>query len=222
MISPCYRNDYTGEFVILNTDIRRGIKQQRREWIENRLQNASTVGPVIVIASDVDVEIFDYAMLARHRGGLQGKFPIQTYGTARTWQRLNLDFYVNTERSEIDFMFKNSILPNKTVSFSNYRMCMIFPGQLHMIPYQVSLSDPATALYLAAFDGHREIFMLGFNLDTPCVSKKWQQHVTQVISTYHTHDFRVVGVSRNIPDEWKDLANVECWNYHKFRFNCDI
>lgn len=221
MIATQYRRDYPGEFVILNTDIRRGIKQQRREWMANPIVNQHVSGRAAVIGSSVDRAKFDYARLQRHRGGLQGKLRLQTYGTGSVWADMPLDFYCSTDRQTLTRV-QSSDYCNTTVCYTNSRLCMTFPEKFYLIPFQPHISDVAAAMYLAAFDNHREIFMLGFNQDTPESARDWQQDVVSVLSAYQNHQFIFVGVTSNMPDIWRAQPNAKFWDYRRFVTQCDI
>lgn len=221
MIQPRYRQDYTGEFVILNTDIRRGIKQQRREWIDNPIINQHISDRAAVIGSAVDRDRFDYARLQRHRGGLQGKKRLQTYASSGIWQHLRLDFYVSTDRVDITRLHESEY-KNRTTIYSNTRLCMMYPGSFYPVPYQPAINDIAAAVYLAAFDGHKEIFLLGYTNDTAGNTKNWKKDVADVIGTYSTHEFYLVGTESNMPDQFRQLPNVTCQDYRKFVTYCDI
>ena len=56
MIQERYRQDYDGEFVLLQTSIRNGVKEQRREWMINPIQNQHVSGRAAVIGSNLDRE----------------------------------------------------------------------------------------------------------------------------------------------------------------------
>ena len=47
-----YRQDYAGEFVILETRWTKGKKVERREWIENPIQNQHISGRAVCIGSN--------------------------------------------------------------------------------------------------------------------------------------------------------------------------
>ena len=98
----------------------------------------------------------------------------------------------------------------------------MFPGSFYMIPFQPDINDLAAAIYLAAFDGHQEIFLLGYNNDTPGNTRRWKEDVATVISAYNTHQFVLVGSVSNMPDNWRMLENVECWDHRRFVTYCDI
>lgn len=221
MIQASYRRDYNGEFVITNTDIRLGIKAQQREWIPNPIQNQHVSGRAAIIGSNIDKNQFDYTRLARHRGGLQGSKRLQTYGSGSTWQDMRLDFYCTTDRSIVTKLHTKSYSENSIV-YTSARLCLIFPNEFFLVPFQPNMDDLACAVYLAAFDGHKEIFLLGYSQDTPAGHRAWQQHVLDVILAYHTHQFVVVGAASNVPGAWREAENVECWDYRKFITYCDV
>jgi hypothetical protein len=216
-----YRRDYSGEFVVINTDIRRGIKHQQREWIANPITNQHVSGRAAVIGSTADRVQFDYTRLQRHRGGLQGSKRLQTYATGSIWQDMRLDFYCTTDRAIMTKVHAADYGTTTTV-YGNSRLCMMFPGSFFMIPFQPDINDLAAAVYLAAFDGHQEIFLLGYNQDTPGNTRRWQQDVADVMSAYASHQFVLVGAVSNQPDIWRGLDNVECWDYRRFVTYCDI
>lgn len=221
MIACRYRRDYDGEFVITNTDIRRGIKQQTREWIANPITNQHVSGRAAVIGSGLDSKQFDFRRLQRHRGGLQGTKRFQTYATHDIWQHMRLDFYCSTDRAQITKLQTTGYQECSTVC-TLARLCLTYPNQFYIIPFQPSVADLAAAVYLAAFDGHQEIFLLGYNKDTPDHSQQWQQDVSDVFLAYHAHQFVLVGAVNNMPDFWRMADNVECWPYRKFVTQCDI
>lgn len=221
MIEPRYRKDYTGEFVIINTDIRLGIKQQRREWIDNPIINQQISGRAAVIVSDINRNRFDYKHLENHRGGLHGSLKLQTYGTGDTWKHLRLDFYCSTDRPTITRLAELDY-PKNTTIYTSTRFCLMFPEKFYTVPYQPYIDDIATALYLAAFDGHREIFILGLTQQTHSSRKTWLNDVKEIIGAYHEHQFYILGVKSNIPGDLLDCPNVEAMDYRDFVKKCDI
>lgn len=221
MIQQRYRQDYTGEFVILNTDIRRGIKAQKREWIANPIINQHISKRAAVIGSSMDRDRFDYAKLQNHRGGLQGRNRLQTYGSGLIWNDMRLDFYCSTDRQLLTKL-QQSGYNDTTTCYSTSRFCMIFPNKFFLIPFQPVLNDLAAAIYLAAFDNHKEIFLLGYNQDTPGNTYQWKNHITEVMSVYDSCQFYLIGAASNMPEDWKNLPNVECRDYRWFVYNCDI
>jgi len=221
MTQAQYRSDYDGEFVIVTTNIQNGVKQQQREWIPNPIINQHISNRAAVIGSNIDVHKFKYSRLQRHRGGLQGTKRLQTYGTGSIWRDMTLNFYCSTNQEQLAEIHKTQYCDN-TVVYTGSRYCLKYPGSFYLIPFQPNISDLASCIYLAAFDGHQEIFLLGYNKDTPGDHRCWVQHVQEVMTVYSTHQFIFVGVEANMPDEWRSLDNVDFWNYRYFITHCDI
>lgn len=219
MLTVAYRKDYTGEFIVVNTDIRLGIKQQRREWIPNPIMNQHISDRAAIIASDLDRDRFDYARLARHRGGLRGSLKLQTYGTGACWQHMRLDFYYANDRATMTRLSASDYLENTAV-YTSTRFCLMFPECFYMVPHQPLLCDTAQIMYLAVFDGHQEIYVLGLSNDAS--PDRWLRDVCEVISTYNTHEFFFVGTRSNMPAALLDLPNVNTLDYRQFITRCDI
>ena len=215
MIEQRYRKDYPGEFVIINTDIRLGIKEQRREWIENPNNQAPALTRVAVIGSPVDRKQFDYQMFERKYTGVRGRNQLATYGTGQIWRDMQLDVYCSTDRPNL-LQLQQSNYQDNTPIYTTSRFCLMFPEKFFMIPFQPGWNDLATAIYLAAFDGFQDIYLFGYSNDTPGNTRRWQEDVAEVISAYHTHNFTFVGGVANMPDIWRNLPNTDFWNHKKF------
>jgi hypothetical protein len=46
------------------------------------------------------------------------------------------------------------------------RNCLMHPGEFYLIPYNTLMAIEALVLWMAAFDGHKEIYAMGYNNDT--------------------------------------------------------
>jgi hypothetical protein len=221
MISQRYRADYTGEFIITQSKWSGGKKSQTREWVENPIENQHISGRAVCIGSAHDRDQFDYTRLQRHRGGLLGSKKLQTYGVGLVAHQMRLDFAVETddqclrELIDIDYYQDN-------VVYTTPRNCLKYPGSFYLIPHSPGVVRQALALYLAAFDGHKEIFMIGYNQYTTAENSAWQSQVAQVMSAYAGTRFVIVGMTHHAPDAWLEFANVERMTYREFISHCDV
>ena len=216
-----YRKDYTGEFVVAKSTWADLMKQQSREWIENSVDNQQISNRAAVIGSRADTEVFDFTRLARHRGGLLAKKSLQTYGCHDLWKDMHFDFIVTMQRDQLVGMKEQNYI-NDTAVFTNSSNCLNYPGSFYLTPFTPALDEMALAVYLAAFDGHEEVFLLGYNIDTPCLTKHWIEDVNTVIQTYSNTNFILVGYGENMPDLWRNNSNVSTMDYRSFVFHCDI
>jgi hypothetical protein len=221
VIQERYRRDYNGEFLIVETKIVDGVKQQIREWVPNQVENNHISGRAAVIGSSSDKMLFDYRRLAKHRGGLQGKKKLQTYGTNGLWRDIKLEFYISCDDNDLETL-KDSAYNETTLVYTNTTRCLKYPNQFYLIPFSPYLCDLALAIYLAAFDNHREIFMIGYNNDIASQGRNWQQDVNAVIQTYSNTQFVLVGVESNMPEIWRHNRNVSCQSVREFVTYCDV
>lgn len=221
MILPRYRRDYDGEFLITEMTWADGAKEQHREWIPNNIENHHISGRAAVILSDIDREQFDYARLQRHRGGLLGKQRLQTYGSGPVWERMTLDFWVSKDAKEVARATEQHYDSRSTV-YTTPKVVLTYPGRLYLIPQAPLMSAAATAVYIAAFDGHREIFLLGGNMDTPWSNSSAVEEISTVMGAYDTTQFVLVGAEGRMPGAWRQHRNVVCQKYREWSSYCDV
>lgn len=221
MITQRYRQDYDGEFVVTSTNIQGGVKLQQREWIPNRIINMHVSGRAAVIGSSNTRHRHDYSVLQHHRGGLLGKHKIQTYGCSNVWKDLRLDFYVSTDPRDINLIHTAGYDATTTV-YTTSRQCIRYPESFFLVPYQPAMEDLATAVYVAAFDNHKEVFLIGYNNDTAPDNNVWVGQIQEIFKAYHSTKFILVGVAGNMPDMWRKRPNVRVMNYQEFRTYGDI
>lgn len=216
-----YRTDYAGEFVVLETRWSRGKKEQSREFVANPIENHHISGRAACIGSSADLDRFDYCILQKHRGGLLGSKKLQNYGTGNIAKHMRLDFAVETQADKLQNMIDNEYCVNNIV-YTSARNCVNNPGNFYLIPYNPKLLDLVTTVYLAAFDGHQEIFLLGYNRDTPVDRMDWYLQIKTIIDAYTGTKFYFVGESTNMYSEWLECANSNVMTYREFISYCDV
>ena len=215
-----YRTDYPGEFVILETKWSGGKKSETREWIPNSIENQHISGRAACIGSTVDRQYFDYTRLVRHRGGLLSSKKLQTYGVGDIALEMSLDFTVETNQEKLTKILDTGFQQDYIV-YTTSRNCLRHPGEFYLIPNRPQIVDLATIVYLAAFDGHREIFLLGYNQEIDGGHNTWVKEVADIFKTYPI-DFYLIGESTNMPAEWLDCANVRTMTYRGWISYCDV
>lgn len=216
-----YREDYPGEFVIIESKWSGGKKTERREWIENPISNQHLSGRAAAIGSDMDREYFKFKVLEHHRGGLLGSKKLQTYGTATIAQEMRLDFAVELDYKNIEPLVESGYTENNIV-YTTARNCIKNPGEFYLIPQNPHLCTTALPIYLAAFDGHKEVYMIGYNKELDGGQSDWIQQVTNIIQAYSGTMFTMVGNKFNMPDEWLSCANTNTLDHYDFVCHCDV
>jgi hypothetical protein len=216
-----YRSDYAGEFVILETQWLNGKRTEKREWISNPIDNQHISGRAACIGSNTDKTKFNYTILQRHRGGLLSSKKLQTYGVGSVAYEMPLDFAVETNATQLPLLIENNYSENHVV-YTIGRNCITYPGQFYLIPNNPRLLDISTIAYLAAFDGHQEIFLLGYNRDTPVGNLNWHTQLCSLIESYAGVKFYFVGEKTNMFPEWMELPNATFITYRDFIGYCDV
>lgn len=221
MIEARYRRDYAGEFVITEMRLANGVKQESREWIDNPITHVRISNRAAVILSRYDQTRFQHQRLERHKGGLLGSKRLQTYATGDIWTDMRLDFYVSTKRQTLS-QIAQSQYDEVTAVYSGTSGVLSNPGHFYLIPYTPYLSDMAAALYIASFDEHEEIFLIGFNVDIPLEDKNIVSDITSVMQAYSSTNYISVGTDAGQPAEWLALPNFRTMSIRNFITYCDI
>lgn len=221
MIVERYRKDYTGEFIITNTSWSGGKKRTQREWMPNPIENHHISGRAACIASDIDLPHFDFTILPKHKGGLLGSLKLQTYGVGSIAKLMRLDFTVEKDDSILHDLL-NAHYYKQNIIYTTPRNCLKHPGVFYTIPYNPPFVKEILLPYLAAFDGHQEIFLLGYNDDAGMGQDDWAAQMTKLFATYSSTKFFHVGHKSQIPDSWLDFANVDQLTHREFIAYADI
>lgn len=221
MITERYRKDYTGEFIVTNTAWAGGKKRTRREWLPNPIENHHISGRAACIGSAIDVDIFDFTVLQNHKGGLLGSKKLQTYGVGEIAKKMRLDFVVEKDEVALHELFEQHYYKDNVI-YTTPKMCLKHPGVFYTIPYNPPLIKQAALAYLAAFDGHQEVFLLGYNDDAGIGNSAWAQQLGIVISTYPSTKFFHVGHTSQTPDAWKSYDNFQQLTHREFILHADI
>lgn len=212
-----YRKDYLGEFVILNTSWKDGKKVQTREWMDNPIKNQHISSRAAIIGPGSSRERFDVRVLEKHKGGLLGRLALQTYAAEHTVDEITPNFLVVFDSELLTKLIENKYTESNVV-YTSTKNCLAFPGQFYMVPYNVRVDPLATAIYLAAFDNHREVFLLGLD----GLSSKTEHAVEDVIQAYRGVQFYLVNDTENYNKTWKKFSNLRTIGYRDFISHCDI
>lgn len=221
MITPRYRSDYVGEFVVLETKWSGGKKNQNREWVPASIENKHISRRAAAIISDIDRYQFDYTRLHRHRGGLLSSKKMQTYVNSDIGSHCQSDFTIETDYSKLDRLLEQNYTDNNIV-YTTPKYCLEHPGTCHIIPYFLRISVPALLLYMAAFDEHKEIFMLGYTKETSGQDPAWIIDVCRVLQAYKEVKFYCVCNAHMVPDSFLKYPNLSKMTYRDWISYCDV
>ena len=221
-----YRSDYEGEFVVTNSRIVNGKKVQDREWVQNPIENQHISGRAVAIADGDSRKDFLTHRLENHRGGLLGKLRLQTYGTGRVYDEITCNFYISKNAETLQKLVDSRYVTN-TVVYSSAGKCLKFSGELYLIPYGTLLSEQALAVWLPAFDQHKEIYLLGYDFEDG-KNQSLANEIQKIMDTYKGTRFIRVSQLRpgrtraDTPDSWKWCRNFSEMTYDEWVSQCDV
>lgn len=221
MISERYRKDYTGEFIILNTAWSGGKKRTKREWMPNPIENHHISGRAACIGSTSDKNEFDFTMLQRHKGGLLGSKKIQTYGVGEVAKSMRLDFVIEKDDTVLHELLNAGYFKDNII-YTTPKQCIKHPGVFYVVPYNPPLVKEVILAYIAAFDGHKEVFLLGYNNDAGIGQNEWETQMEKVISAYPSTHFFHVSHKSQTPDSWKQHSNFSQLTHREFIHYADV
>lgn len=213
-----YRTEYPGEFVITNTVFKRGHKEQTREWIENPVDVSSHSKRACCIAPYYNERKLPMVRLENHRGGLLGRDRMQLYTVDDQWKKIKTDFTVINEQPLLDEVKQEGYQVDNVI-YTTASRCIANPGEFYLIPLGVYNPPIVTIVWLACFDGHKDIFLYGYNrLEIP---DKLIFQIRDVMQLYDEVSFHHVTDERS-PDAWLRCLNFDTISIRDFISLCDI
>ena len=221
MIIPRFRTDYTGEFVVIKTTFRNGIKEQEREWVANPTPADETLNRAAVIGVGKSRSVFKWWKLQDHNGGLLGSNKLKTYGSGDTYKRMILDSYMTNEQSILIDIIESKY-DEANLVYTTGSNCVRYPDHFYLLPYSPYLDDSVAAAYLAAFDGNKEIFLLGYDQDPANDITSETTQLINLVTAYSNVKWNIVSDWNLITPSLTALPNVKAMTYNEFITTCDI
>jgi hypothetical protein len=250
-IKQLYRKDYTGE------DVSTQGKYENSEWVYTKeyVDNSFSVNPLsdraVVIGNGISRLGFDLKhFLPCHSTALNDEWTpayspkkFLTYGCNALYRDFETDFLVATGEDFVKEISDSAYCDNHIVYATNDVLPQ-YPNKFHFIPQEPTWNSGAIAAYLAAFDGHKRVFMLGFDgndsveqnynvyagtnayppVDVNIVEDFWAKSLSTVMSTYPDVEFiRVQSTSGyRTPEPWKYFANFRTIDFRQFVIESDL
>lgn len=243
-LNKLYRKFYRGEDIVVERNYTDGVWHDTTENVPNAVINSQISNQAVVIGNGPSrLELFDLKILSAHRGGLLGSRKLQTYGCNALYRNYSPDFLVVTGNNMVNELAQSNYTRDHIVYTSSIHL-LEHPGKFYLIPHDPYTDAGTTAAYIAAFDGHRRVYMIGFDgQDTPGYNynvyagttnydslnstvsdRKWIDDRATLFRTYSDTEFiRVTKKGQEIiPDEWKYCTNFRTINLNQFVREVDL
>ena len=239
-----YRRGYTGEDIIVERKYDGQTWHNVTETVPNRVTNNQISDRAVIIGNGTSRLDFNLRHL-KTPSGLLGSKTVQTYGCNALYRDFTPDFLVATGNNGIVKEIANSPYVNDNIVYTNAIHLLEHPNKFYLIPYDAYADAGATAAYIAAFDGHKRIYLIGFDghdmsghnnnvyADTNGYDDKREFEIegdklinnrVRLFNTYDDVDFVWVTTrGRSIVHEkFKWIANHRQISYRDFVLECDL
>jgi hypothetical protein len=166
-----------------------------------------------------------------------------TYGCNAIYRNYKLDFLTCTGEGIIKEI-ADTALEKPAVIYTNSKYLEQYPGKFNFLPQNPDFNAGAMAAYMAAFDGHKKVYMLGFDgidstnnnynmfagtnnyppLDYPTNESFWVTSLSTVMGVYNDTEFiRVMPTAKfRQPEAWKYFLNYRQIDFRQFVLEADI
>jgi hypothetical protein len=157
-----YRSNYAGENVVTTLTLEGGNWQPETEYIANNVFNTFTTNQSIVFGNGESRLEFDLVHIANHKAGLGGANKLQTYGCNGFYRDFTPDFLVAVGNDIVKEIAESGYCDNNIV-YANGQHLLEYPNKFYLVPQNLAYDAGALAVYMACFDGHKKIFLMGFD-----------------------------------------------------------
>jgi hypothetical protein len=161
-IKQVYRTNYAGENVITRLTKLGGQWNPDVEFIPNAVNNQHSTNQAVAIGNGTSRLALDLRHIANHRGGLLAENKLQSYGCNALYRDFAPDFLIATGDIITSDIVSSGYVSDHIV-YANSDAVMKYPGNLYLIPQDLKYDAGSLAAYMAAFDGHKKVFLIGYD-----------------------------------------------------------
>jgi hypothetical protein len=243
LTSKLYRTDYTGEDIIQERRLQDGEWVSTTEYVPNNVINNQISNRAVVFGNGESRLDFNVNHLLNKKSGLLGADTLQSYACNAFYRDYTPDFLVVTSRIIADEISKTSY-PTDNIVYTRVDISLEFPRKFYLIPRDPYADAGATAAYIAAFDGHKKIYLLGCDgqfetnynnnvyagttgyaaKDSDITGHNWEESYLQLFQVYNDVDFILVTASgrHNTFDSWRACTNFRQISHRDMVLEADL
>ena len=242
-INRLYRSEYIGEEIVVESTYKRSHWEYDREFVPSGVENQQITNHACVLGNGYSRAEFELHLLANHKGGLGGRKTLQSYGCNALHRNFAPHFLVVNHDTICQEVIDSGYC-NDHIVYANSQFILKYPGKFYLIPQDPHWNAGTIATYMACFDGHKKVYLVGFDnsagenlnnnmyADTPGYAARdynysdryWITSMTMIMSLYDDVEFTRVmpTTSWHVPTEWSRLANFRQINYNRFILETDL
>jgi hypothetical protein len=247
-VKKIYRKDYTGEEVVKTLTWANGVWTKETEFAPNNVVNNQISNKAVAIGNGPSrLNLYPYGnileMLKKHKGGLLASGAVQTYGCNALYRDFTPDFLVCS--NDMATELAHSGYCDHHIVYGSSDAVLEYPGKFYLTPQNPSWDAGAIAAYMACFDGHKQVYVIGhdchsddafinYNVYTgtpnyPAFNSAntegfFIKTLTTLMQVYNDVEFVRVMPDENwyCPDEWKYMLNFRQIHFNDFVTEIDL
>lgn len=223
-LKQIYRSSYAGESIVTELILENNEWEPVTEYVPNSVFSSHTTSQAVAIGNGPTRNEFDLRHIARHKGGLLAASKLQSYGCNYLYQTFTPDFLVAVDAEKVKTIAESGYTENHIV-YTNAQYMLEYPGKFYLTPQNPAYDAGSLAAYLACFDGHRKVFLLGYdNYTNENEHAFWVSTLLSVMITYPDVEFvRVMPTNKYaVSDALIRQVNFRQIGFREFVLEADI
>lgn len=232
-IKKLTRANYTGDNVISEMTYTRGTWNKTHEVIATASESTRQSTGAIVLGNGVSRLDLHPNLLKL----LKDHSDMKTYGCNAVLRDFTPDFAVASDDMVSEFVSNGYC--DRTTVYASAQARDKYPDKFYYIPQNPNWNTGALAAYLACFDGHKTVYLMGHDLFTQehnyqsnvyagtegypevhglTTEGYFEKTMLMVMTVYNDVEFVRVGASDNqyMPESWKYLLNLRQITFREF------
>lgn len=161
-LQKLYRSNYAGENIITQMQLIDGTWIPETEFVPNPITNSVPRTQAVAIGNGESRSDFDLRFVTGHKGGYAHD-RLQSYGCNAVYRNFTPDFLI-TVGDAISQEIVESGYCEDNIVYANADLVTQYPGKFYLIPQNPLLNAGTLAAYMACFDGHSKVFLIGYDM----------------------------------------------------------
>jgi hypothetical protein len=242
-LNKIYRANYGGERITTEAAFQGSEWLYKTEWVPTAVANNQLSKIATIIGNGSSRKTFPTKLLMTHLAGRLGAKSMQTYACNAAYRDINPTFLVAVG-NEICDEIADSGYCDRNIVYTNSDKILKYPNKFYLIPQDYVSNAGTVAAYLACFDGHEKIYLLGFDntagdnynnniyAGTPGYANEmhnysddyWILSMEHVMSVYSEVEFvRVTSTPNYVcPSTWRKLPNFRQISFNQYIIEADL
>ena len=227
ILKKIYRSTYAGEQVVTTLTLENNEWIPETEYVANSVFSSHTTTQAIAFGNGDTRKEFDLVHIKNHKGGLLGVDKLQSYGCNDFYKEFTPDFLVAVGDEHVKAIADSGYTDDHIV-YAHGEHVINYPGKFYLIPQNISYDAGSIAAYMACFDGHKKVFLMGYDGYTVdneiATSEFWLKALLSIMNTYNEVDFVRVMPTReySCAEELLRCPNFRQIDFRDFVLEADL